>query len=144
MSRSAARAAQIVGLVEPVERVERLRHAPRCARQEDPFAQRLVQPETFRCEPQGGGGIAGPELDPDGLEGDDVREQDLAAPLRQLRTRASEDLARLVQATEHRQGRGSIGTEEVIPPLGWLVLVEPREQFRYGSRPEGPKCGAPA
>ena len=92
-----------VGLVEPVERVERLRQAPGREREEALFAQLLVQPEPFCSELGCGGGIAGQELDPDGLEGGDVREQGPPAALGQLRTRLGEDRARLVEATEHRQ-----------------------------------------
>jgi hypothetical protein len=35
-----------------------------------------------------------------------------------------------------------MSTEEVVPPCSWLVLVEPREQLRHGSRAEEATIGA--
>jgi hypothetical protein len=98
-----------------------------------------MQPEPFCSELGGGARIAGPELDPGGLEGGDVREQDSPATLRQLPTHFGEDLSRLVESTEHRQCPGPIGTEEVVPPCSRLVLVEPHEQFGRGGHTEEAK-----
>jgi len=66
--------------------------------------------------------------------GEDVREQDSPAALRQLRPRFGEDRARLVEATEHRQRPGPVAAEVVVPPCVRFVLVKPLEELRHGSR----------
>ena len=88
-----------------------------------------MQSEPFCSELGCGGGIAGPELDPDGLEGGEIGEQDSPAALRQLRTRLGDDRPCLVEATDHRQRSGPVCTEEVVAPVSWLVLIEPGEQL---------------
>ena len=132
-----------VRLLEPVECEECPRQAPGRARQEAPVLQVLEHPAPFRTELGGGGGIAGQELEFDGLDPGRDREPDPPAALGHLGTCPGEHRSCLVGATEHRQRQGAVHAEPVVQSRPRLVLVQPRQEFRHGCRAVETTTGAP-
>ncbi len=118
-----------VRLLQPIGGVEGVCQA-RCSEREVPrVAQLLLQPETLCSELGGCIGIPGQQLDPDGLEGREVRKQEVVAALCVLRAQVGDDRACLVELPESCERPGPIGAEELIAAVLRLNLVEPGEQL---------------
>ena len=92
-----------VGLVESVERIQRLRELAGRGRKNASFSQLLELSAPFAAELGGGGGISRQELDLEGRASGRISQFHPSSAFCQPRSAFGEDRARLVEATKHRE-----------------------------------------
>jgi hypothetical protein len=90
-----------LGLVELAEPVVRLSEQGRCPGQIASLAELRVEPATLQAVAHRRGMVAGQELELDGVEAEDAREDDAATALRLRGPLLAEDRASLLEAAEH-------------------------------------------